>query len=652
MAEIEYGYELTPNDPQEETPAQIRVPLKAHQKAALAKAVAMERHGKVRYGFQPDTTYSVYHRRRLPSGRIDVHTNVGVLGDLVGYGKTLTALSLIAANPTSNIYEERCQWFSTGAAPYNTGHLRIVSQPTEAELAARTDDCFATTLIVVPRGPVFTQWRNALLNQTTLRACVIDTMKCVKKFMPPPTATDEEMRAFFAGIDCLLVKSTTLKQLISYYIDRPRPPHCTPIPGFRRIIIDEAHDEVPTIPAMDFKFLWLVTSTYNMLTHRMYQSANYIGHGIRNMLAFDALQLLVVKGTEEFVLASFQLPEVVERTYVCRLSRTLTALQPFLSDAVQERINVNDSAGAIRQMGGAAETEADLIRLVTQNMDRDIFNKNSEIAYYRGLQIDDAQRAAHINRLTAELQTLEERKQAMVDRVSALDGKQCAVCMDTYEDPIMLPCTHVFCGNCIIDWMRIRGASGRAQSLTCPQCRSSIDPSQLIAVVGAGAEADGMETDAAGPAAAAEGAAAPVDEDTDEADASYDQRFKKEEQLVRLIQRKPGGRWLIFATVDNGFHAVHTALTEAGISHAELKGNSNVMRQTLENFRNGSLKAILLHTKYAGSGIDISFATDVVLFHHMGIRKIQAVGRAQRVGRTEPLTVHNILYPHEVPHRE
>ena len=67
-------------------------------------------------------------------------------------------------------------------------------------------------------------------------------------------------------------------------------------------------------------------------------------------------------------------------------------------------------------------------------------------------------------------------------------------------------------------------------------------------------------------------------------------------------------------------------------------------------FKSGELNVILLSTKYAGSGIDISYATDIIIYHKMGEDKIQAVGRGQRVGRTSPLSVHNLLYEHEMPH--
>jgi len=59
------------------------------------------------------------------------------------------------------------------------------------------------------------------------------------------------------------------------------------------------------------------------------------------------------------------------------------------------------------------------------------------------------------------------------------------------------------------------------------------------------------------------------------------------------------------------------------------------------------MRVILLNTRFAGSGIEITCATDVILVHSMGDDSTQAVGRANRVGRTTPLHVHKLLYPHE-----
>ena len=73
------------------------------------------------------------------------------------------------------------------------------------------------------------------------------------------------------------------------------------------------------------------------------------------------------------------------------------------------------------------------------------------------------------------------------------------------------------------------------------------------------------------------------------------------------------------------------------------------MMNVLNKFKSGEIKVILLTTQYAGSGIDISCATDVIILHSMDIDKQQAIVRAQRVGRYESLNVHNLCYDHELP---
>jgi SNF2 family DNA or RNA helicase len=72
------------------------------------------------------------------------------------------------------------------------------------------------------------------------------------------------------------------------------------------------------------------------------------------------------------------------------------------------------------------------------------------------------------------------------------------------------------------------------------------------------------------------------------------------------------------------------------------------MMNVLDRFKSGKLNVILLNTQYAGSGIDINYATDVIIFHSMGIDKQQAIGRAQRVGRDKILYIHNLCYEDEI----
>lgn len=56
-----------------------------------------------------------------------------------------------------------------------------------------------------------------------------------------------------------------------------------------------------------------------------------------------------------------------------------------------------------------------------------------------------------------------------------LPGVECAVCLSAIEDPVQLPCTHMYCRDCLASW---RNAALAAQSRpSCPECRAKIPAS-------------------------------------------------------------------------------------------------------------------------------------------------------------------------------
>ena len=124
--------------------------------------------------------------------------------------------------------------------------------------------------------------------------------------------------------------------------------------------------------------------------------------------------------------------------------------------------------------------------------------------------------------------------------------------------------------------------------------------------------------------------------------------LSKEDTLIELILNNKSGKFIVFSRVDAAFSKITTILTANNINHACLKGNTNQMMNILNNFKYKNTNVILLTTQYAGSGIDISIATDVIILHSMAADKRQAIGRAQRVGRITPLKVHNLCYEHEM----
>ena len=63
----------------------IRLPLKKHQLAGIYKAYKMEQEEKI------------YHNDEInENSYYEIKTNIGIIGEKVGYGKTITALGIIA----------------------------------------------------------------------------------------------------------------------------------------------------------------------------------------------------------------------------------------------------------------------------------------------------------------------------------------------------------------------------------------------------------------------------------------------------------------------------------------------------------------------------------------------------------------------------
>jgi SNF2 family DNA or RNA helicase len=129
------------------------------------------------------------------------------------------------------------------------------------------------------------------------------------------------------------------------------------------------------------------------------------------------------------------------------------------------------------------------------------------------------------------------------------------------------------------------------------------------------------------------------------------QLLKKTDQLLELIRQKPNGKFLVFSRYDNPFLQITHEIESLNINVKEVKGNKDVIASTLKSFQNGSTKVLLLNSMQAGAGMNITAATDVILLHAMTHEEEkQILGRAYRLGRTEPLSVVRLLHPEELAH--
>lgn len=64
------------------------------------------------------------------------------------------------------------------------------------------------------------------------------------------------------------------------------------------------------------------------------------------------------------------------------------------------------------------------------------------------------------------------KKQIRKRKISNDSGKKCVLCLETREDTSLTQCGHVFCWNCILEWL--------GQKAECPICREGLKISQTV----------------------------------------------------------------------------------------------------------------------------------------------------------------------------
>lgn len=572
-------------DARADQPLGILVPMKPHQLTAIHKMKTMETTNTLWYGDEGMTVSSA---------------TLGILADKAGYGKTLTMLGLICSNddfcrPNDRHMISKTMWCGQS---FSIRYDQFPEPPVESYITS--------TLIVVPHGPVFSQWQRAIQSQTVLNMCPISSSP--ELAMVPRDL--EEARRYLSTFDIVLVSGT--------YYPRFREKHdVTPgLQFWNRSVIDEPHSISMggrRMRDITTKFAWFITATPENLKWPV--STGYVRQSWPNHLA-EAIKYLTVKNTDDYVSQSFSLPGRLVKRYLCKDRYNLFAINGFASAAVMDMLNADDIDAAMHVLRG--NVGDDIMTLIADDLKIDIANKTIEIEGIGRQTLPEREKRLRLERAAGELRSLKDRYENIQERMNGLDEKDCAICYEIYKDPVSLPCTHVFCGNCIMRWVKEK--TGRYHSaVPCPICNVQIGMSKIVRLTGEVSE--------------------PMPEPS----------LTKEQVVLRLLTDYPDGKFILFSNHDGSFRRLQESLHRANIDSKQLKGQASIQTRVLDEFRTGQVKVIMLNSRYCGSGIDIHEATDVILYQAFDQGTTQQVcARADRVGRTAQLRVHHLYHFNEL----
>jgi len=238
----------------------------------------------------------------------------------------------------------------------------------------------------------------------------------------------------------------------------------------------------------------------------------------------------------------------------------------------------------------------------------------------------------YLPQVVAQKVTQKEKLETSVNRIVSLTArKKCPMCCEDFaklqrngdgdgEDKERTTrsstkcCGTIFCTKCLKDWLK--------KTPRCPKCCKGIT---------------NVEDD--------------CKEDVDTVDPIPEPSILKDkmdlfkEILEKELERKDF-RILVFSDLSGTFIKVQDILRDKQLPFAEIEGNQYTMDRAMIDFKSGKRSILLVDSQSYGAGMNMEMTTAVIIMHKTE-REAQIIGRAQRLGRTDRLHVHHLLYPNE-----
>lgn len=440
-----------------------------------------------------------------------------------------------------------------------------------------------TTLILVS-STILKQWENEILN-TELKFTTVINKKDINNII-------------VENYDIVLVIPSMYNNLIKSYSNY----------AWKRFIFDEPGNlRVSGMKDINCGFIWFVTANPNSIIP-YHQSCR--GSFMFKIIGNDKYQTfeeqfsdIILKNNDLFVKESFNMPQTNYIDYYC-FQPILNIIDGMVNPIITKLIDSGNISGAIDALGGSKtkniielvkNKKLEEIEIVKSKLNiHNIRNNNQRIEHYNKLLI----------KLENELNTIEDRFK------NILNEYQCHICLNVVSNVVMEPnCQNLFCGKCLLKWLKSNN--------TCPLCRNNVNLSELIYI------------------------------DNDETKSEHQLSSKillKTDQIINIIKSNKKGRFLIFSDFEGSFKPICQILNDNNINFLILKGDVLQRTNIIHNYKNNIVNVIFINSAKDCAGINLPETTDIILYHQMSDNnKSQIISRAERIGRTEELNIHQLL---------
>jgi len=596
--------------PQAEQPQNIKMRLWPHQLTLLQRCKDFENNKIYLSKF---STLQPNHPNITENDFL--RTQVGIIGDHVGSGKSFVILSLIIENDISNM----------GSTIKSYGNNKVILCFSERSINIKTN------LLVIPHN-LASQWEGYIKAfSDNIKFLMISKLKHVDFVY--------ENENSIAEYNLIVVTASYYSRIAHFLTSRSFK--------MQRVIYDEVDNmNLPNCVTIDTNFYWFITASYgNLLYPKGYTKWDYAhnrsiwyANGLRNSgfvkdlfmdlynnLSKELVKILILKNKDDFVKSSVSLPDMVSNIVKCKTPLTINILDGFVDREIIQSLNAGDIASALQRINPSHRTTEDnLISIQVDRFVREIKNYDIRIESAIMLTYDnEEQRETELTRLRKKKDEIEKRIDGIRERIKT--ANTCHICFDDICNKTIVPCcSNAYCFLCINIWL--------SKSKVCPLCKRDICSEELLVV--------NNNTD--------EEVNIPI-ENHNETSETFDKLKNLEIILKNKICSNQHGKILIYSSYDMTFANITIILTKLGIRYAYLKGPIDHIKKTIDRYRNEDVHVLLVNSRMYGSGLNLENTSDVIMFHKVDSEvEKQIIGRAHRFPRQTPLHVHYLLHDNEI----
>ena len=449
---------------------------------------------------------------------------------------------------------------------------------------------------------------------------------------------------------------------------------------FQRVVVDEVDSiTIPRFPYIYSKQIWYISSSINNIIYpygrKIYNhstgtykviSSGISGTGFlkdiivsifRNMSYNTNIRLgvfrglfTIVRNNNNFIQHSIHIPEPIVNFLKCFTPPHIHIIKHAIDKEALKAFNAGDHKKAIEILGCKGGTEKDLIDQITKKLkdkQKILKDKISIKTTYQELcsqkitsiktllenpdldilttslyqnELDENKKNVKNCKLVIknskdQIISLTQKIKGIEERLGNVGEKQCPICYCPFEKPGVTPCcNNIFCIECI--------TMALSTSKACPLCRKNIKIQDVNLIINTPQETNSVKAER--------------------------KLLTKLENLVKILKDKPAKRFMIFSEFDESLRQIKSELEKIDIVYSNIKGASASIKNIITKFKDGEFRVLLLNAKHFGAGLNLQFTDEIIIFHRMSKDlECQVIGRAQRLGRTDPLKINYLCYDNE-----